>query len=235
MTAEADAVFARFKRFKGPNASNVTRHRLIDDWLRDRLRNTPDLRIILLGAGFDTRAFRLAGGRWIEFDQPAIITVKEAALPASGAPNSLQRIAIDFATGLLAERLAPWVGEKPITVVIEGVATYLRQAELRRTLDALVRTFPKHVLICDLMTAKFVRLYSGWLRRWVEEMGGRFGEAVDDPAGTVIDAGYRQLVQVSIIEKARELGAILIPRPILNTLLRGLRDGYRAYIFEAIA
>ncbi len=59
MDAEARALFKRFKKFRGPNASNAARHRIIDDWLRHRLSDQPKLRIVLLGAGFDTRAFRL--------------------------------------------------------------------------------------------------------------------------------------------------------------------------------
>src|SRR5512132_36733 len=77
MDAEARAVFERFRSFRGPNASNAARHRAIDDILRERLRGQPDLPVVLLGAGFDTRAFRLAGGRWFELDQPALIERKE--------------------------------------------------------------------------------------------------------------------------------------------------------------
>jgi methyltransferase (TIGR00027 family) len=233
MNAEARAIFARFSGFKNPNASNVARHRIIDDWLRERLSATPDLRVVLLGAGFDTRAFRLRGGRWVELDQPATIAIKEAELPAQEAPNALRRVAIDFAVDSLADKLAPWAGESPAVVVMEGVNAYLSEAELRRTLDILVRTFPGHVLICDLFTARFVRRYSGKIRRRIEELGGRFAELSDDPARTFVEAGYRRLVQVSIVDRARELGAISVPPWLLNTLLRGLRDGYRAYIFEA--
>ena len=233
MNAEARAIFARFSGFKNPNGSNVTRHRIIDDWLRERLSATPDLRVVLLGAGFDTRAFRLRGGRWTELDQPETIAVKEAKLPIEEAPNPLRRVAIDFAVESLADKLAPWEGESPAVVVMEGVNVYLSDAERRRTLGILVKTFPGHVLICDLMTARFVRRYSVGIRRRIEELGGRFAEPADDPTRTFVEAGYRPLVHVSIIERARELGAISVPGWLLNTLLRSLRDGYQAYIFEA--
>jgi methyltransferase (TIGR00027 family) len=233
MNAEARAIFAQFSGFKNPNGSNVTRHRIIDDWLRERLSATPDLRVILLGAGFDTRAFRLRGGRWVELDQPETIAIKEAELPTGQAPNPLRRVPIDFAVESLADKLAPWEGESPAVVVMEGVNAYLSEAERRRTLDILIKTFPGHVLICDLMTARFVRRYSDGIRRRIEELGGRFAEPADDPTRTLAEAGYRQLVQVSIIDRAGELGVIPAPAWLLNTLLRSLRDGYQAYIFEA--
>jgi hypothetical protein len=78
-----------------------------------------------------------------------------------------------------------------------------------------------------------VRRHSANIKQQIEDLGGRFAELTDDPARTFVEAGYRQLVQVSIIDRARELGAISVPRWLLNTLLRGLRDGYRAHIFEA--
>ncbi len=65
-----------------PADSNVARHRLIDDELRERLASNPDRRIIVLGAGFDTRPFRLVGGRWTELDDPPLLAFKEQRLPA---------------------------------------------------------------------------------------------------------------------------------------------------------
>ena len=64
MTEEGREIFSRFEDLKNPNRSNATRARIIDDWLRQRLAADPRQRIILLGAGFDSRAFRLSGGRW---------------------------------------------------------------------------------------------------------------------------------------------------------------------------
>jgi len=83
------------------------------------LQKTPRLRVVLLGAGFDTHAFRLTCGRWIEIDEPAL---EESKLPASGAPNRLERIGVDFAQDSIADKLAPWAGESPVTVVMEGFA-----------------------------------------------------------------------------------------------------------------
>ena len=75
--------------FRIPNAANATAHRIIDDWLRDRLLADPEQLVILLGAGFDARAFRLPGGRWVEIDQPALIAHKDRVLPAARAPQPL--------------------------------------------------------------------------------------------------------------------------------------------------
>ena len=84
-----------------------TRTRIIDDWLRDRLLADAELPVIILGAGFDARAFRMPGGQWFELDHPALIALKDEVLPAERAPNPLRRIAVDFAAGRLEDRLKP--------------------------------------------------------------------------------------------------------------------------------
>ena len=52
---------------------------------------------MIICAGFDTRAFRLPGGCWVELDEPALLAPKEAELPARSAPNPRTRVAIESA------------------------------------------------------------------------------------------------------------------------------------------
>ena len=86
MTPEAWATFEPFRPLAAPNASNVVRARIIDDLLRTTLQARPDAGVVIIGAGFDTRAFRLPGGRWVELDEPAVIALKDAELPAPRRP-----------------------------------------------------------------------------------------------------------------------------------------------------
>lgn len=233
MDEEARAVFKHFASLRMPNVSNATRARIIDDWLRDRLLADPEQLVILLGAGFDSRAFRLPGGNWVEFDQPALIAEKERVLPASRAPQPLRRVAIDFATERLADRLQDFEGENPV-IVMEGVSMYLAQPELKSTLTALSWAFPRHTLIMDMMGRRFADRYGAEVRRRLAEMGGTFAtDLPDNPALSVTSSGYRQIARVSIMRRARELGAVPVPAFLLDTVLRPLRDGYCAYVFES--
>src|SRR6185436_9292312 len=59
-----------FKKFDKPNASNIARHYIIDNHLKQSLHHHPDSTVILVGAGLDSRAYRLTGGHWIEIDEP---------------------------------------------------------------------------------------------------------------------------------------------------------------------
>ena len=164
MDEEARRVFAQFADLRFPNIVNAARTRIIDDWLRDRLLADPDQLVIMPGAGFDARAFRLPGGRYVELDQPALIAEKERVLPAARAPQPLTRIPIDFGTEGLAEKLQLTEGERPV-IVMEGVSMYLSQAQMKSTLFALGWAYPRHTLIIDLMTKRFAERYGAEVRQ----------------------------------------------------------------------
>jgi O-methyltransferase involved in polyketide biosynthesis len=61
MNEDAQRVWEEFKRFTPPNVSNAGRHAMIDAHLRRELAADPGATIVIIGAGFDTRAFRLTG------------------------------------------------------------------------------------------------------------------------------------------------------------------------------
>src|SRR5688572_25697162 len=83
-------ILQRFGVEPNPNMANVSRHRHIDDELRRRLKADPTLRVVLIGCGFDSRAFRLTGGEWLELDEPPLIAYKNAKLPVKECANSLE-------------------------------------------------------------------------------------------------------------------------------------------------
>lgn len=234
MTGEGREVFAAFAHFSAPNASNVTRARIIDDELRKRLALDPGQLIVLIGAGFDSRAYRLGGGRWVELDQPALLQRKEEQLPTAEATVPLQRVAIDFASETLGEKLAPWKGTPNVIVVLEGVSQYLTQDQQRETFAAVREAFPSATLLCDLMSAAFMNRATDRFRTVLRSLGTDFAPQAKAPETTVIACGYGLISRTSIINRARELGAIRIPGIIFHTLLRTLRDGYCVYQFQAL-
>src|SRR5436190_20578659 len=106
MDDEGLRVLDRFRDEHRANAANVARHRIIDDLLRAAVRADPATAVVLVGAGFDTRAFRLPAGTWVEADEPPLIARKEERLPAAGCGNPLRRVPVDFgAAGGLAAAL----------------------------------------------------------------------------------------------------------------------------------
>ena len=219
-------------RFKEPAASNVARHRLIDDLVREHIRRDPNARIILLGAGFDTRAFRLEGGRYVEIDDPNLFAYKEDRLPAATAPNPLTRIPVTFAETRPDVFLAPLAGDDRALVVLEGVSMYLRPEAIAELVAALVRALPRATLVCDLMSVRFVRAGNRRLKHALAALGVAFHEPAEHPSHVITAAGYRPIARYSIIERARQAGSLRVPRLLLATVFRWVRDGYQVWVFE---
>ncbi len=99
--------------------------------------------VVLLGAGLDTRAARLAtpGVRYFEVDQPASQADRRARLAA--VPTYPQDVAVevacDFEREDFLERLvaAGFDPAAPAVIVWEGVSCYLHDATVRATLGRI--------------------------------------------------------------------------------------------------
>jgi len=231
MDARGLEIFRRFHGESGPNMSNVARHRYIDDFLRSELARDPNLRIVLLGCGFDSRAFRISGGRWIELDEPQLIAYKNERLPVARAPNPLQRISIDFGSESLAQKLEPFGGPAPTVFVIEGVAMYLTVDSLRATLDTLASLFPGNRVIADLMTAGFINRYGRNIKRIIASMGAQMIPPAN-PALPFQHSGYRELSSVSIVGLAFRYRSAAALNPVLRLVFPGLYSGYTMRVFQ---
>ena len=226
MDDTARAVAERFSPLKRAFASFPVRHRIVDDLLRAELEREPTMQVVLLGCGFDTRAFRLAGGRWLEVDEPELIAAKEARLPAGEAPNELVRVPIRFRHESLEAALTPWASTGTVSIVLEGILGYLPDNERRSLLVTLGRLFPRHVVLCDLLTHTFLARYARGLVRFLREMDAEFAASSDHPEALFHELGYRTLARVSIPARATELGAEGAPPAVLVRLLPGFASGY---------
>jgi methyltransferase (TIGR00027 family) len=226
-------ILSSFAAEKNPNAGNVARHRIIDDYLRKALSDNPELAVFIIGAGFDSRAYRLNGGRWIELDEPQIIAYKNERLPVEQCRNKLQRIAIDFETESLADKLQQFSTDQPVVLVFEGVFIYLPENVIQQNLRTLQSLFPEHALACDLMTEKFYKKYSHSLGKRIGKLGAGFMFTSQKPTEVFCNANYRIAEKHSVIGKAIEFGSIKVPMLIFKTFLKTLERGYSIYIFEA--
>lgn len=232
MNEDGLRILDMFKDETRPNASNVARHRLIDDFLRQELSANPGLCVVIIGAGFDSRAYRLQGGTWVELDEPEVIAYKNERLPVSQAANKLHRIPIDFATESLENKLAPFSSHSPVVVVIEGVFMYLEENAIRQLLQTLRRVFPQHKLICDLMTRDFFEEYGKTLHEKITGIGTSFKFTVDNPSAVFLEQGYQLAEEVPIIEKSVLFDAPEIPSSVWESIRPTLPKGYSIYVFE---
>ena len=233
MNEDGLKILEKFKDETRPNTSNVARHRIIDDILRDDLAANPNLCVVIIGAGFDSRAYRLNGGTWVEVDEPQVIAYKNERLPAAQSKNELQRVAVDFSIDSLEERLSSFAGRSPVVVVIENVFMYLEQETITSLLHTLYRLFPQHKLVCDLMNRSFFEKYGRTIHEKLTGMGASFKFTADKPEEVFVRNGYRRVAVYSIVAKSVEYQGNKIAQFMLKTLFRTLASGYAIYVFEA--
>jgi methyltransferase (TIGR00027 family) len=232
MNDEARRVWEEFKAFTLPNASNAARHAMIDEHLQRALAADPSAAIVIIGAGFDTRAFRLEGGRWFEFDEAEIISYKEQCLPAASAANPLVRVAVDFARESLADKLSVVGSPANVHIVIEGVLFYLTHAQRQALLQTLAARFPGHTVYVDLMRKRFFEKYSREIHVKIAGMGATFTDMIEQPERLFLDAGYTMLDLASIPLRAVTARKLGLPPFIVRRFLRTLRDGYQIGAFR---
>lgn len=224
-------IYELFREEQNSNASILVRHRIIDELLREQLQKYPESCIVTIGAGFDSRPYRLAGGNWFELDEAQVVAWKNQRLPVSDCPNPLQRIAIDFARDTLTDKLAAIVPTGPVILVIEGVFIYLSEQEIRASLAAFQHRFPDHRIICDLVSRDMVANYGLSLQAKIQSLGTRF-QPVDRPETVFTLNGYCMREGISIIERAVDFGINKIPKLLLNYFFSGNVMGNAVYVFE---
>lgn len=159
----------------GTRSSGVVRTRLIDDMVRDAIHHGAR-QLVLLGAGFDSRGYRLEECGKIaafEVDHPATQRVKRERLGGlPGMPPAHVRfVAVDFEKDDLARELknAGFDASVPAVVVWEGVVSYLTEPAVESNLDLLaLMLLPGSRLIFTYMHKDVVdgsRTFRG-SRRW---------------------------------------------------------------------
>jgi hypothetical protein len=226
MDEDARAVAQRFASLKRPNASFPVRHRIIDDMLRRELEEDRGRRVVVIGSGFDSRPFRLEGGRWVELDEPALLRRKEARLPVSEAPNELVRVPIRFAEDSLDDKLRPFATDDR-AVSIEGVIRPRRSAAPGAA-DDLGRLVPRHRLICDL-SRDVPRRYGRRFVRILEDR--RAVRPSDDAPGAWLPSSATTCEHVSVVSEpsswARGASAGIRSSPAAEPA-----RGYQVWLFD---
>lgn len=229
MDAAALEFFQPYRKLFGTNISCAVRHRMIDDLVRDRLRDSPDTLIVVIGAGFDSRAYRLPSGRYLEVDEAALMVYKETCLPANTAKNPLTRLTIDFATECLTVKLAPFRTTTPVIVIVEGVTMYLSQSALQNLAQSIRQTFPQAELIADIMSEPYGQKYGRPIRNELAAVEAQF-QFSQPPAEVFQSQGFRPLQRISIFEQTLALSFPRVPRAWWPVLLKAtpqlLREGY---------
>jgi methyltransferase (TIGR00027 family) len=201
-------ITATEKRLQGGWASFLCRKRYIDDQLVNAVAKGVEA-VVILGAGYDTRAYRtpeLAGIPVCEVDLPNNIARKEVALRRcfGRVPPGVTLLPIDFEVDDLAKRLDEvGFGLSKVTLYIwEAVTQYLTEPAVRTTMDHLGDAAVGSGLAFTYVRKDFLEgeaMYGaeGAYREFVVKKPlWRFGLHPDDVAGFLAEYGWREVEQV---------------------------------------
>jgi methyltransferase (TIGR00027 family) len=167
---------------RGPRPSAIVRTKVIDDAVDGAARQHDQ--VVLLGAGYDTRAHRLsslAGHDVFEVDHPATQATKRATVAALALPTDrVVYVPVDFEQDDLMGCLlrAGFDPERPALFLWEGVTQYLTSEAVDATLS-VIAALGKHggVLVVTYVDAGALSVPSPFpeARRWVRAVA-RAGE-----------------------------------------------------------
>lgn len=138
----------------------IIRTRFIDERLLDAIRNGAT-QVVILGAGFDSRAYRLRekfrGAKVFEIDSQDTQALKRQRVEAvlGCAPSGVVYVPVDFNHDDLGESLrqAGFRSEEKSVFTWEGVSMYLEEASARRTLATIAAiSAPGTTLMMDFST-----------------------------------------------------------------------------------
>lgn len=173
--------------------------------------------IVILGAGYDTRAARLprAGVRFFEVDHPATQAAKRARLATlEGYPlDAATFVGCDFEHDDPIARLAAAGFDRaaPALVIWEGVVPYLSEPAVRATAARLARGLdPRSLVAFDFVGKRFaagdqVSPADLETRAYVDELGEPIRYGSDDVLPMLYDAGFRWVRVLDFNELALEL------------------------------
>lgn len=139
--------------FKGhfgkPTVFHPIRARVGDDLIKAyAARNVENPRVIALGEGLETQAWRVGDERirWISVDLPEAIRTRRQLLPQRANATQLERSALDRA----------WMDETPDGappfISAAGLLMYFEEDEVRRLLADLAARFPGAEIFFDTIT-----------------------------------------------------------------------------------
>jgi methyltransferase (TIGR00027 family) len=185
----------------------------LDDKIRRLVAPPHDVRqVVILGAGLDTRAARLAraGVRFFEVDQPATQADKLARLRAlAGYPiDAASYAACDFEHDDFLDRLvaAGFRTGEPAAILWEGVVPYLTEDAVRATLRRIASgCHPRSTLVFDYLMRRMaegtsVRPKDHEVRAQVSSYSEPVRFGTNDVLPMLYEEGFRHVRTISFDE-----------------------------------
>jgi methyltransferase (TIGR00027 family) len=179
--------------------SIIVRTRFFDDFLQRVVQEHAIRQVVLLAAGMDTRAFRLAWPertRFFELDQPQVLVYKEGILQSAGAQARCERhtLTVDlrepWAEALINSGFEP---RQAAVWLLEGFLHYLPSEGVERVLNDVTQLAVAGSWL-GFDTVNSAMLTSQWTRQWVAglaDLGTPWLSTMDEPEAVLAQHGWQ--------------------------------------------
>jgi methyltransferase (TIGR00027 family) len=203
LAAQQDALYPHLELWVGVRSAYLDAH--VATWTAPPHRFP---QVVILGAGLDMRAFRLAreGVRFFEVDHPASQADKLARIAKVGADPSARatHVRCDFEVESFVDKLvqAGFDAAAPAVFLWEGVTPYLPEAAIRATLRAIAeRCHPRSIVVFDHLLKKVVhREAKGDTQAFVDALGEKVVWGTNDPLPMLFEEGFRHVRSLAFDE-----------------------------------
>ena len=185
------------KQRRRQTMSIAVRGAQLDNWTAHFLANHERPIVLQIGAGLDSRFFRIDPGPnvdWYDIDFPEVIALREQFYPTRGNYHLVASSATDLSW------LESIPADRPALLIAEGVSMYLTESDGVRLLRRVVERFPAGELQFDFWS----RFGSKTMRKGntvVRFSNSELGWAVDEPDDILTAVpGTRLIRAISLFE-----------------------------------
>ncbi|AKK30137.1 class I SAM-dependent methyltransferase [Mycobacterium sp. EPa45] len=179
---------------KSPSVTTRSLH--FDNWARQFLARHDRAVVVHLGAGLDSRVYRLHPGpgiEWYDVDHPSIMALREQLYPPR---QHYHRVAASVTEPGWLDRIP---ADRPVLALGEGLTMYLTEADGTALLRRIVGHFPSGELQFDAFSRFGIR--SQWINSVVRRSGSTLHWGIDGPGDIIAAApGVRLLAWLSPFE-----------------------------------
>ncbi len=133
----------------------VARTIVLDRMVSAFVKEHPDVIVINIACGMDTRFYRVDNGQiyWYNIDLPVTMEVREKYIHENERVTNIAASAMD-------ETWAGQIQEKygaAVLVIVEGLSMYLTEADVKQILSTIDKHFVQATVFMEILNPKFVK------------------------------------------------------------------------------
>lgn len=164
MVGEIAYDFSRFDHHPLLRTTTLMRIAAMDQMVAAFCRSHPDAVVVNVGAGLDTRFFRVDTGDllWYELDLPEVMAVRKRFFKES---DRYRMMAGCMFSSEWTKKVA--VSDRPVLIIVEGVLLYFFRKEVQQFIRLIRHHLPASFLVLDTVSPFLV-----WMSRFHPVLAG---------------------------------------------------------------